>query len=229
MSPWSVERTDVFFSHSPSFSLLSPSRTCRLWKLLTLLPCCAWENSLVLSLFLDEWHSQWKVFLSFETSGWRSIDRPSADGWELLGSCYVVFTPFLDVRKTSLSPAFRLILLQTVLVHTMFWLCSHLLLLDISVHLYTVLSVGLSHVISSWSLSRPISARISSSSLSGSPLWAFTFTRRVTGLEVTSFLELDHDFFKDVCIWSSGKVDLCPASCYPLVNLMEGGFAIRQV
>ena len=63
-------------------------------------------------------------------------------------------------------------------------------------------------------------------SLSGSPLWAFTFTRRVAA--PAPFLEFDYYFFEDVCIWSSGYVKLRPAP-YPLVNCLEGSFAIRQV
>ena len=57
-------------------------------------------------------------------------------------------------------------------------------------------------------------------------LWAFTFTWRVA--VSAPFLQFDYYFFEDVCIWSSGYVKLRPAP-YPLVNRLEGSFAIRQV
>ncbi len=81
--------------------------------------------------------------------------------------------PISSVQNASISAAFWRNRFLTVLVHVVD------LVIGPTVHWYTVLLVGLSHMTSFCSLRRPISALISASSLSGSPLWALTFTNKV--------------------------------------------------
>ena len=82
----------------------------------------------------------------------------------------VFLAPFLSAisssREASLFPTILLIQFRTFLVYDDVLLMSApSTVLDISVHWYTVLSVGSSHVISPGSLSRPIPSLIPSSSL----------------------------------------------------------------
>ena len=91
-----------------------------------------------------------------------------------------------------------------------------------------VLLVGLSKVTSFCSLRHPISALMSASSLSGSPLWALTFTSRVAAPAWTLFCSLIIIFFRTSASGRFGEAEFRSAA-NPFVDGLEGRFAVRQV
>ena len=122
------EHTDVFFRHSPSFSLLSPSRrypspvkVAHAAPLLCLRKPTV-PSSFVPSLFslMNGIPSGMSVFLSIRLKEYRSvflIYQPS-EGWALLFpvmcSLHHFLVPTSSVWRASLSPAIRRIQLRTV-------------------------------------------------------------------------------------------------------------------
>ena len=98
--------------------------------------------------------------------------------------------PISSARNASISPAFWRNRFLTVFVHAVDLVIGPLLSLEVTDHFYMVLLVELSKVTSFCSLRRPISALMSASSLSWSPLWTLTFTSRVDAPAWTFFCSL---------------------------------------